>query len=309
MAAAGPKPDPIGAASVLSDGFRIDTDLEHAAREAQRVRSWLGALRQRHNLVPFEYTRHIQVVPGSATYSHPILTLGTRFTETEDHLLATYLHEQMHWYLSRLGGYDHDPIAPFFNELVRRYPRAPTRLPEGARNYEQTYAHIVVNWLEIEVTSQFIGWERARELANTQFGYRWIYRTVINDREPLRELLTSHGIWPMRPASELLKPIAAQAPAQKAKVGRTKAGGTRAGGTRAGRTKSGKPKSEKSRASSPKASPKVATKKAAKPLRKATPASPKSASAARRKKSATKPAPRSQIARRKPRARGGKSAG
>jgi hypothetical protein len=288
MAAEGPTLDPVGVVSGPLDGFRIDTDLEHAAREAQRVRSWLGALRQRHNLAPYEYTRHVQVVPASATYSHPILTLGTRFTDTEDHLLATYLHEQMHWYLSRLGGFDHDPIAPFFNELVRRYPRAPTRLPEGARNYEQTYAHIVVNWLEIEVTSQFIGWERARELANTQFGYRWIYRTVINDREPLRELLTAHGIWPMRPAAEFFNPGATSAkPAAKSK----------------------RKAASKAAKKTAKAAKSVTRGKAGKLARKAAKPVAAKANAARRKKPAAKPVPRSQTARRKPRARGGRSAG
>jgi hypothetical protein len=263
-----------GAASGPSDGFRIDTDLDHAAREAARVGAWLTALRTRHDLSAYEYTRHIQIVPASTTHSHPILTLGTRFTETEDHLLATYLHEQMHWYLSRLGGYDHDPIAPFFDELVRRYPRAPVRLPEGARNYEQTYAHLVVNWLELEVTSQFIGWERAAELANTQFGYRWIYRTVIADREPLRQLFTAHGIWPMQPAQQFLRPAVAK-PAVKASR-----------------------KSAKKKPARKVLAKKVVRKPAKKP-----------ASAARRKTSAAKPAPRSPIARRKPRVRGGRSAG
>jgi hypothetical protein len=253
--AAAPR-DPAGGASGPSDGFRIDTDLDHAAREAARVGAWLMALRQRHDLSAYEYTRHVQIVPAGTTHSHPILTLGTRFMETEDHVLATYLHEQMHWYLSRLGGFDHDPIAPFFDELVRRYPKAPTRLPEGARNYEQTYAHIVINWLELEVTSQYIGWDRAAALANTQFGYRWIYRTVIADREPLRALFTGHGIWPMRPATAFLKPA--------------------------------------------KTAPRKAAQK--RPAKKA-------ANAVRKKTAAAKPAPRSRQARRKPRARGGRSAG
>lgn len=266
MVAAAPV-DPVGAASGPSDGFRIDTDLEHAAREAARVGAWLTALRQRHDLSAYEYTRHVQIVPAGPTHSHPILTLGTRFTETEDHLLATYLHEQMHWYLSRLGGFDYDPIAPFFDELVRRYPQAPTRLPEGARNFEQTYAHLVVNWLELEVTSQFIGWERAVELANTQFGYRWIYRTVIADREPLGELYIAHGIWPMQPAPSFVK------------------------------------------AATPPTKPARKTKRAASKKKPAKKSAKTAASAVRRKKTAAKPAPRSRTTRRKPRARGGRSAG
>ena len=109
------------------DAFRVLIDLTHAEREAERVAGLLSALRKRHDLARFEYTRLVQIQPAGATHSHPVLTLGTRFAETEDLLLSTYLHEQMHWYLWRLGGPDHDPIAPFFDELVRRYPQAPHR--------------------------------------------------------------------------------------------------------------------------------------------------------------------------------------
>lgn len=185
------------------EDFRIDIDLGRAEREAERVRNLLAALRQRHDLVRYEYTRIVQIVPAGPTHSHPILTLGTRFAESEDHLLATYLHEQMHWYLWRLGGPDHDPVAPFFDELVRRYPKAPIRLPEGARSYEQTYLHLVVCWLELAATTELIGEERAHALCDTQWGYRWVYRTIRRDREPLGELLTQNGIWPMRTPAEL----------------------------------------------------------------------------------------------------------
>ena len=171
------------------DSVRIDIDLGEAEREAERIRTWLAALRRRHDLARFEYTRHVRIVPAGATYSHPILTLGTRFTETEDLLLSTYLHEQMHWYLWLLGGPDHDPVAPFFDELVRRYPQAPVWLPEGARSYERT---------------------RANRMADTTWGYRWIYRTVVADRAPLCDLFTEHGIYPMLPAPELIAKEAAR---------------------------------------------------------------------------------------------------
>ncbi len=186
------------------DGVRIDIDLGEAEREAERIRTWLAALRRRHDLARFEYTRHVRIVPAGPTYSHPILTLGTRFTESEDLLLSTYLHEQMHWYLSLLGGPDHDPVEPVFDELVRRYPQAPVWLPEGARSYEQTYVHLVVCWLEIEATAELIGRARANRMADTTWGYRWIYRTVVEDRDALCALFTQHGIYPMMPAPELI---------------------------------------------------------------------------------------------------------
>ena len=186
-----------------SEGFRIDVDLDHARREAERVRDMLEALRRRHDLSRYEYTRLVRIVPGGDTFSHPMLTLGNRFAESEDLLLSTYLHEQMHWYLWYLGTPEQDPVAPFLDELVRRYPEAPTDLPDGARNYESTYLHLVINWLEVATTSQFIGRVRACAVAETQRTYRWIYRTVLRDWDLLAELFERHGIIPIRTAPEL----------------------------------------------------------------------------------------------------------
>ena len=185
------------------DDFRCDIDLGHAEREAQRIRELLQALRRRHDLSRYEFTKLVQIVPAGPTHSHPILTLGTRFADSEDQLLATYLHEQMHWYLWRLGGPDHDPIAPFFDELVRRYPKAPVKLPDGARSYEQTYLHLVVCWLEIAAVRDLIGAERAEALCTTTWGYRWIYRTVQKDWEALGVLLEANSILPMKTPQEL----------------------------------------------------------------------------------------------------------
>jgi hypothetical protein len=185
--------------------FRIDVDLDHARREADRVRGMLQALRRRHDLSRFEYTRVVRIVPGGDTFSHPMLTLGNRFAENEDALLSTYLHEQMHWYLWHLGTPERDPVAPFFDELVRRYPEAPTELPDGARNYESTYLHLVINWLEVAATAEFIGRHRAVAVAEVQRSYRWIYRTVLRDWDLLQELYERHGLVPIRSAPELIE--------------------------------------------------------------------------------------------------------
>jgi hypothetical protein len=143
-------------------------------------------------------------MPGGDTFSHPMLTLGNRFAENEDTLLSTYLHEQMHWYLWYLGTPERDPVAPFFDELVRRYPEAPTELPDGARNYESTYLHLVINWLEVAATAEFIGRHRAVAVADVQRSYRWIYRTVLRDWDALQELYERHGLVPIRSAEDLI---------------------------------------------------------------------------------------------------------
>lgn len=282
-------------------GFRIDIDLEHAEREAKRIAKWLGGLRARHDLTRYEYTRYIRIVPASTTHSHPMLTLGTRFTETEDHLLATYLHEQMHWYLWLTGGPDHDPVAPFFDELVRRYPKAPTHLPEGARNYEQTYVHLVVNWLELKATSDFIGWDRAVALANTQFGYRWIYRTVVKDWDALGALFEKHALVPIKPAGELIRAEQRRIAGLEKTVPKPAAPKP----ARQAKTAIAKPRAKvpvETRASS-------GLKAGRKAGRKAGLKADFKAGAGRKKTSAAKPAKTSRQSPRKPPGRGGRSRG
>jgi hypothetical protein len=209
-------------ASTDREAFRIDIDVEHAQREAARVHDMLAALRRRHDLSRYEYTRVVRIVPGGDTFAHPVLTLGNRFAENEDLLLSTYLHEQMHWYLWYLGTPDRDMVAPFYDELVRRYPDAPIALPDGARNYDATYSHLVVNWLEIAVASEFIGRERAIAVARETRSYRWIYRTVIRDWDLLGELYERHDIVPIRTADALRQENAKAGSRQPVNGGRKK---------------------------------------------------------------------------------------
>jgi hypothetical protein len=187
------------------DDFRVDIDLDHARREGDRVRDMLAALRRRHDLSRYEYTAFVRIVPGGDTFAQPVLTLGNRFADTEDALLSTYLHEQMHWYLWYLGTPDRDMVAPFMDELVRRYPDAPTVPPEGARGYDATYLHLVVNWLEIAATGEFIGRESAVAVARVQRSYRWLYRTVLRDWDALGELYERHDIVPIQHADVVRK--------------------------------------------------------------------------------------------------------
>jgi hypothetical protein len=142
-------------------GFHIDVDLEHAQREGERVANLLAALRRRHDLARFEYTTIVRIVPGGDTFAFPVLTLGNRFAENEDILLSPTCTSRCTGISGTSARAERDMVAPFFDKLVRRYPDAPTTLPDGARNYEATYIHLVVNWLELAATSELIGRPRA----------------------------------------------------------------------------------------------------------------------------------------------------
>jgi hypothetical protein len=191
-----------------SDDFTIDVDLDAVRKSAEDVRDRLAKMRRRFDLAQFEYTRRVRISPTEIPHSHPILTLNTR-PQSDDALLCTYLHEQMHWYLWRLGGPSSDPVAPFYDELKRRYPTAPTHIPDGANDEYSTYLHLVINWLEIEAASCLLGREQAISVALATPVYRWIYRQVIKDWDELGLLYRKHKIIPIKAASHFLDQIVA----------------------------------------------------------------------------------------------------
>jgi hypothetical protein len=182
------------------DDFLVTFDFASVQRSAERVRDLLFRLRAEFDLAPFEYCRKVRIAPLEIPYSHPEITLGT-WANDELALLASYLHEQMHWYVTWYWQARTEQWNDIFADLRRRYPRVPTGGPEGAPDEHSTYLHLVVNWLEIEVTSRFFDGERVVAHAATLPYYRWIYRTVIDDWQPLGALYAARGLVPVRPAT------------------------------------------------------------------------------------------------------------
>lgn len=187
---------------MLPDDFDITLDLAPAQRGAERVRDRLLDLRRRHDLARFEYTRKVRIAPTEIPHSHPILTLNS-FVSDDLSLLSTYLHEQMHWYLT---WYSHAHAAQWhalLRHLRERYPKLPNGTAGGAQDEFSTYLHLIVNWLEIESASQFVERTTIVALVGARPFYRWPYRTVIADWEPLGILYAAEELLPFRFATDM----------------------------------------------------------------------------------------------------------
>lgn len=114
----------------------------------------LKALVAKYDLEPYVFTKKIQVQEGVIPHSHPVLTLGVG-DDTETKLLATFLHEQMHWY-----SMTKEPQFMKVGEvLLKKYPKIPSELPEGAGSEQSTFLHLGVCYLEFHTLSQVIGRE------------------------------------------------------------------------------------------------------------------------------------------------------
>ena len=182
--------------------LRIGIDLSHAERNAIVVRERLIALRTKYALGAYEYCREVVITPTVIPYSHPVIRLTTGYW-TETALLANYIHEQMHWYVTWYSHKHTDQWRAVWAALEQRYPDPPIGRGEGADTLASTHLHLIVNWLEIEALSSLIGAEAAKEHVARLHYYRWIYAAVIQDRQALGELYASHRLVPILPAHEM----------------------------------------------------------------------------------------------------------
>lgn len=182
--------------------LRIVIDLSYAERNAVAVRESLIALRTKYALGAYEYCREVVITPTVIPYSHPVIRLTTGYW-TETALLANYIHEQMHWYVTWYSHKHTNQWRAVWEALEQRYPDPPIGRGEGAETLASTHLHLIVNWLEIEALGSLIGAEAARaHVANLHY-YRWIYASVIRDWQALTELYTSHHLLPILPAHEM----------------------------------------------------------------------------------------------------------
>ena len=151
----------------------------------------LKALVAKYDLEPYVFTKKIQIQEGVIPHSHPVLTLGVG-DDTETKLLATFLHEQMHWY-----SMTKEPQFMKVGEvLLKKYPKMPSELPEGAGSEQSTFLHLGICYLEFHTLSQVIGKEKAMEhmqWMTTQY-YRWVYRTLIEDMGEFEALFEENGL-------------------------------------------------------------------------------------------------------------------
>jgi hypothetical protein len=160
-------------------------------REAQ-VANQLMALAREFDLRPWVFTYQIRIKSDVIPHSHPVLTLHTLHLDDPDQLLATFIHEQIHWFVN-----DQDNEASMktaVNKLRKIYPDVPDAINGGARSEESTYLHLIVNWLEFDALVALLGPQRARTVLEDKNYYEWIYSRVLADSPQLESICSSHGL-------------------------------------------------------------------------------------------------------------------
>ncbi len=161
----------------------IEISLKNNSKSEAQTKERLQKLLQQYDLSKWIFTQKILIENKVIPHSHPVLTLNTK--EDGDVLLATFVHEQIHWFLSA----NSDRTEKAKAELKAIYPKVPVGSPDGARNKESTYLHLIVNYLEYEAMRELVGAVRAKEVFEGKGYYRWIYRTVLTDSGRIKDVV------------------------------------------------------------------------------------------------------------------------
>ena len=163
-----------------------DVRAEQEAAKAQQMARLVGE----YDLERWTFTREIVIESGAIPHSHPVLTLSTRGLDNDDASLATYIHEQLHWYL---GSYE-DEVSAAKAALSEIYPDLPIRGGQGARNEDSNYLHLIVNALEYRAIEELFGTERALAVLDSYRHYQALYDIILNDIERVEAVMAEHGI-------------------------------------------------------------------------------------------------------------------
>ncbi|HLW54024.1 MAG TPA: hypothetical protein VKW06_14400 [Candidatus Angelobacter sp.] len=170
----------------------IEIRLQHDDEAEQKTRDQLQRILHQYDLKKWTFTEKVLIDDQTIPHSHPVLTLHTRHLRSDDQLLSTYVHEQLHWWLDQK--IDHTRAAE--DELRRLYPKVPVGGSDGARDEESTYLHLIDCYLEMQADRELMGNDRTAQVMKFWAGdhYKWIYKTVMQDEVMIGEVVKKNGL-------------------------------------------------------------------------------------------------------------------
>ncbi len=149
---------------------------------------------EQYDLAPWIYTHTLFVDENSHPHSHPVLTLNASKNDDEAMLLSLFIHEQLHWFEEKHAERRDRAIV----ETKSVFPCVPAHRPEGAGSETSTRLHLLVCYLELQAMTQLLGVADSLKVIGdlSRHHYCWVYRTVLDNPQPIRRILLDNGLWP-----------------------------------------------------------------------------------------------------------------
>jgi len=168
----------------------IDIQTSHRSPRELQEKLELEQLLKKYDVSKYTFTRTVVIEERAMNHAFPTLTLNVHFLGSDDELLSSFLHEQLHWYLAQHRQAMEDAVR----RLKAMYPRAPVGLPEGADSEYSTYGHLVDCYLEIQADRELIGRERTDRVIKNKPWYTWIYKTILQDEDRIAALVKAERL-------------------------------------------------------------------------------------------------------------------
>jgi len=150
----------------------------------------LRKMLEQYDLEPLVFTYDILIKDDAIPHSHPVLTLNGSMPGDYSSLLASFIHEQMHWYMSSRRG----AMFAAIEELQREYPCLPNEKNKIARSEFSTYLHLIINMLEFQGIERFFGLEQAKMIISQKSYYTWIYKQVLERADCIVAIMSKHDL-------------------------------------------------------------------------------------------------------------------
>lgn len=162
-------------------------DSKYEVGVAERMQNLLDE----YDLSKWIFTRKVIVEDNVIPHSHPVLTLNTK-NQGNNELLSTFIHEQIHWYLS--DDANKGRVSNAMDEFKRKYKDVPVGGRKGARDEYSTYLHLIVCYLEYAGIAELISQEVAEKVTSGMNHYTWIYEKVLYDRAYIADVVTRNKL-------------------------------------------------------------------------------------------------------------------
>jgi hypothetical protein len=168
----------------------VTIELRHGSAREMRIKIELQRILSAYDLSKYTFTNKIVIEDRAVAHSFPVITLNTRFLDSDDELLSSFLHEQLHWHLRN----HHLQTEEAIRQLRILYPRVPVGMPKGAETEYSTYGHLVDCYLEIQADRRLIGAERTIAVISHKGHYTWIYNTIFKDEAKIAAIVEQEGL-------------------------------------------------------------------------------------------------------------------
>lgn len=156
---------------------KIEITLKAGTRREVQTKEQLQRLLKTYDLSKWLFTQAILIDEKALPHSHPVLTLHTRHVKDDDLLLSTFVHEQLHWFLSQHEKATKEALKEVQTLLAKEVPVGSLDKTDD----EYAYIHILVNYLEYRAARELLGELKAKQVIEfwSTDHYEWMYKTVL----------------------------------------------------------------------------------------------------------------------------------